>query len=55
MVMAAWAFIVAAALFIGVATLFVGLAVVTPILGHATWHLYRGVIEPRARIRGRYV
>ena len=45
-VMAAWAFIVAAALFVGVATLFVGLAIVTPILGHATWHLYRRVIEP---------
>ena len=25
---------------------FVGLAVVLPVLGHATWHLYRRVIEP---------
>jgi uncharacterized membrane protein len=45
-VMAAWAFLVAAALFLGFATLFVGLAVVVPILGHATWHLYRRVIAP---------
>lgn len=46
LVMAAWALIVAAALFIGMATLFVGLAIATPILGHATWHLYRRVIAP---------
>jgi uncharacterized membrane protein len=25
--------------------LFVGLAVALPILGHATWHLYRKMIE----------
>jgi hypothetical protein len=25
---------------------FVGLAVVLPVLGHATWHLYRKVVEP---------
>lgn len=48
LVMAAWAFIVAAALVVGMATLFVGLAVATPILGHATWHLYRRVIAPAA-------
>ena len=24
---------------------FVGLAVVLPVLGHATWHLYRKVVE----------
>ena len=26
--------------------LFVGLAVVMPVLGHATWHLYRKVVQP---------
>jgi uncharacterized membrane protein len=45
-VMAAWALIVAAALAFGFVTLFVGLAIVTPILGHATWHLYRRIIAP---------
>lgn len=44
--MAAWGLIVAVALVIGSIPLFVGLAIVMPILGHATWHLYRRVIEP---------
>lgn len=42
--MALWGAIVAVALLIGSLPLFVGLAVVVPILGHATWHLYRRVI-----------
>jgi uncharacterized membrane protein len=46
LVMAAWALIIAAALAAGMATLFVGLAIATPILGHATWHLYRRVVAP---------
>ena len=33
-------------LVIGSLPLFVGLAVVMPVLGHATWHLYRRVVEP---------
>lgn len=41
-----WALIVAAALMIGSAPLLIGLAVAMPILGHATWHLYRRTIEP---------
>jgi uncharacterized membrane protein len=44
--MALWGLIVAALLVIGSLPLFVGLAVVMPILGHATWHLYRRVVEP---------
>src|SRR3569623_3354133 len=44
--MAAWGLIVAALLVIGSLPLFVGLAVVLPVLGHATWHLYRKVLEP---------
>jgi uncharacterized membrane protein len=44
--MAAWGLIVAALLFIGSLPFFAGLAVVMPILGHATWHLYRKVIGP---------
>jgi len=42
--MAAWGLIVAAALVIGSLPLFFGLAVVMPVLGHATWHLYRKVV-----------
>ena len=44
--MALWGLIVAAALLVGSIPLFVGLAVVVPILGHATWHLYRRVVVP---------
>src|SRR5438552_9404312 len=44
--MAVWGLIVAALLVIGSIPVFVGLAVVLPVLGHATWHLYRKVVEP---------
>jgi len=40
-VMLAWGLVVALGLAVGMATLFVGLALSIPILGHATWHLYR--------------
>jgi uncharacterized membrane protein len=46
--MALWGLIVAAALYIGSLPVFIGLAVVLPLLGHATWRLYRKVIDPRA-------
>lgn len=42
--MTAWGAIVAALLAVGSLPLFVGLAVVLPVLGHATWHLYRRVV-----------
>jgi uncharacterized membrane protein len=42
--MIVWGIIVAALLAIGFALVLVGLAVVMPILGHATWHLYRKAI-----------
>ena len=44
--MAVWGSIVAALLVIGSIPLFLGLTVVMPVLGHATWHLYRAAIEP---------
>ncbi|RWD68760.1 DUF2189 domain-containing protein [Mesorhizobium sp.] len=44
--MALWGLTVAVLLVIGSIPLFAGLAVVMPILGHATWHLYRKVVEP---------
>ena len=43
-VLTVWGLIVALGLAIGFATLFVGLAVTVPVLGHATWHLYRRVV-----------
>lgn len=42
--MAVWGVIVAVLLALGCLPLFVGLAVVMPILGHATWHLYRATV-----------
>ncbi|RVD58671.1 DUF2189 domain-containing protein [Mesorhizobium sp. M2D.F.Ca.ET.185.01.1.1] len=44
--MALWGLTVAMLLVVGSIPLFAGLAVVMPILGHATWHLYRKVVEP---------
>jgi uncharacterized membrane protein len=44
--MALWGLIVAALLVIGSIPFFLGLTVVMPVLGHATWHLYRKVVEP---------
>jgi uncharacterized membrane protein len=41
---AAWGLIVAALLVAGTIPFFLGLAVVIPVLGHATWHLYREAI-----------
>jgi uncharacterized membrane protein len=42
--MLAWGLIVAGGLVLGAIPLLVGLVVVMPVLGHATWHLYRKVI-----------
>ena len=44
--MALWGLIVAVLLVIGSIPFFVGLTVVMPVLGHATWHLYRRAVEP---------
>lgn len=45
-VMAQWGVVIAVGLAIGFALFGFGLAVVFPILGHATWHLYRKLIAP---------
>ena len=42
--LAAWGLIVAAGLVLGSIPLFLGLLIVLPVLGHATWHLYRRVV-----------
>jgi uncharacterized membrane protein len=43
--MALWGLIVAAGLVIGSLPAFLGLIVIMPVLGHATWHLYRRVVS----------
>ncbi len=45
LVMATWGLIVAVLLALGSLPFFLGLTVVLPVLGHATWHLYRKVVE----------
>jgi uncharacterized membrane protein len=42
--MAAWGLIVAGSLVIGSIPLLLGLIIVMPVLGHATWHLYRKLV-----------
>jgi uncharacterized membrane protein len=42
--MALWGLIVTGGLVIGSLPLFIGLIVVMPVLGHATWHLYRKLV-----------
>jgi uncharacterized membrane protein len=42
--MAAWGVIVAGGLVLGTIPLFLGFIVVMPVLGHATWHLYRKLV-----------
>ena len=41
---AVWGLIVAGGLLLGSIPFFLGLIVVMPILGHATWHLYRRTV-----------
>jgi len=47
MIMLIWGSGVALLLFLGMATGFLGLFVVLPVLGHATWHLYRRALAPQ--------
>jgi uncharacterized membrane protein len=50
--MAAWGLIVTAGLILGSIPVFVGLAIVLPVLGHATWHLYRKLIVWQGGVAG---
>lgn len=45
--MAAWGLIIAASLVVGALPLLLGLAIVVPVLGHASWHLYRKLVPRR--------
>lgn len=48
--MAAWGAVVVCGLVLGSIPLFIGLAIVMPVLGHATWHLYRKLIPRDDRV-----
>lgn len=50
--MLVWGLIVAGLLVAGSIPFFLGLIVVMPILGHATWHLYRRAVVAEARSEG---
>ena len=43
--MTLWGTLIAGLLFVGSIPFFLGLAIVVPLLGHASWHLYRKVVE----------
>jgi uncharacterized membrane protein len=45
--MAVWGLIVGALLVVGSLPFLLGLTIIMPVLGHATWHLYRKVVEPQ--------
>jgi len=44
--MLVWATAIVALVGVGFLTGFVGLIFIFPLLGHATWHAYRGLVEP---------
>lgn len=44
LVMILWAAVIAAILFAGILPLFLGLFVALPVLGHASWHMYRHLL-----------
>ncbi len=47
-----WGMLIVAFTVIGFATLFLGLIVMMPLIGHATWHAYRALVEPLPRPAG---
>jgi uncharacterized membrane protein len=52
--MLAWGLIVAGSLLLGSLPVFIGLVIVIPVLGHASWHLYRKVVEPDLSARSEF-
>lgn len=46
--MAVWAALIMAATLLGFATALVGMIVIVPVLGHASWHAYRDLLDVRA-------
>jgi uncharacterized membrane protein len=46
--MIGWAAIIVVLLAVSAMPFFLGLVVTLPVLGHATWHLYRRIVAPVA-------
>ena len=44
--MTLWAALIMVLTLVSMATLMVGFAFVIPVLGHATWHVYRDIVTP---------
>jgi len=44
--MIGWAAVIVVLLIVSALPYFLGLIVTLPILGHATWHLYRRIVAP---------
>lgn len=44
-VMSLWGLVIAGLLFVGMLPLFLGLFLVLPVLGHASWHMYRQAVS----------
>lgn len=40
-----WAALIVVLVAVGIATLFVGLVITLPVVAHASWHAYRGLVE----------
>ena len=47
MPMALWAFLIMGLSMMGILSLFIGLIVIVPMLGHASWHAYRDLVDTR--------
>jgi uncharacterized membrane protein len=45
MPMALWAFLIMGLSMVGILSLFIGLIVIVPMLGHASWHAYRDLVD----------
>lgn len=41
-----WAMIIFSLTALGIATAYIGLVIIFPLLGHASWHAYRDLVEP---------
>ena len=46
--MIGWAAVIVVLLIVSIMPYFLGLSVTLPVLGHATWHLYRRIVAPAA-------
>lgn len=51
--MLVWAMVIAVVLFLGILPAFLGLFIALPVLGHASWHMYRQVMPAAGGPRGR--